>query len=182
MEKELNEEFTQLKNSDYAVNELGIVKNLKTGNIINPFFIGGYSAVNIKVNGKRKTSYVHHLICEVFLGYTAKRGLMSIHHIDGCKNNPRLDNLQVITHRRNSALTFIHKKRALPTGVVENPIGVRRFKSQISYLGINRYLGCYLTAQEAHDVYMSASDAIVKTGHLPQYFLTRERYERFKKS
>jgi hypothetical protein len=177
----MNEEFTQLENSDYAVNELGIVKNLKTGNIINPFFIGGYSAVNIRVNGKRKTAYTHHLVCEVFLGYIAKRGLMSINHINGCKNDPRLANLEVITHRRNSALTFIHKNRELPTGVTLTSIGKRRYKCQISYLGVNRYLGCYLTPEEAAKVYQDASDAIVKTGHLPEYFMTRERYERFKK-
>jgi hypothetical protein len=181
MEKELNQEFTQLQNSDYAVNELGIVKNLKTGNIIHPFFIGGYSAVNITVNGKRKTAYVHHIMAEVFLGYIAKRGLMSINHINGCKNEPRLDNLEVITHRRNSALTFINKNRELPTGVTKNPIGIRRYKAQISYLGKNRYLGAYLTAEEASEVYEAAAECIIKTGKLPDYYMTRERYDRFKK-
>lgn len=179
--KELNEEFTQLKNSDYAVNELGIVKNLKTGNIIHPFLISQYPAVNISVGGKRKTCYVHHLCALVFLDYVAKRGLISINHINADKTCNRLDNLEIITHRRNSALTYINKKRELPTGVTKTAIGISRFKSQISYLGVNRYLGCYMTAEEAHQVYMEASDSIVKTGHLPQYFLTRERYERFKK-
>ena len=179
--KQLNEEFIQLKDSDYSINELGVVKNLNTGNIINPFLISQYPAVNISVGGKRKTCYVHHIAAFVFLDYVAKRGLISINHIDANKQNNRLDNLEIITHRRNSALTYINKKRELPTGVVQTTVGRRRFKAQISYLGTNKYLGCYMTAQEAHDVYMSASDAIVKTGHLPQYFLTRERYERFKK-
>lgn len=181
MEKQLSEDFVQLENSDYAINELGVVKNLHTGNIIRPFFIGGYSAVNITVDGKRKTRYVHHLVCKVFLNYVAKRGLMSIHHIDGCKNNPRLDNLQVITHRRNSAFTFIHKNRDLPTGVTLNPTGKRRYKCQISYQGVNRYLGVYMTAQEASQVYQDASDCIVKTGHLPEHFMNRKRYDRFNK-
>jgi hypothetical protein len=179
--KELNEEFIQLVDSDYSINELGIVKNLKTGNIIHPFLISQYPAVNISVGGKRKTAYVHHIAAFVFLEYVAKRGLMSINHIDANKQNNRLDNLEVITHRRNSALTYINKKRELPTGVTKTAIGIRRFKSQISYLGANRYLGCYMTAEEAHQVYMAASDSIVKTGHLPEYFLTRKRYERFKK-
>ena len=179
--KELNEEFIQLVDSDYSINELGIVKNLKTGNIISPFLISGYPAVNISVGGRRKTCYVHHICAFVFLDYVAKRGLISINHINADKTCNRLDNLEIITHRRNSALTYINKKRELPTGVVQTTVGRRRFKCQISYLGINRYLGCYMTAQEAHDVYMAASDAIVKTGHLPEYFLTRERYQRFKK-
>jgi hypothetical protein len=181
MERKPNEEFTQIENSDYSVNELGVVKNLKTGNIINPFLISQYPAVNITIDGKRKTSYVHHLMALVFLDYVAKRGLMSINHIDANKQNNRLDNLEVITHRRNSALTFVHKKRKLPTGVVENPIGVRKFKAQISYLGINRYLGAYMTAEEASQVYQDASDAIVKTGHLPEHFLNRKKYDRYKR-
>lgn len=181
MERKLNEEFTQLENSDYAVNELGIVKNLKTGNIIRPFLIAGYPAVNITVGGKRKTCYIHHLCALVFLNYVAKRGLMSINHIDANKQNNRLDNLEVITHRRNSALTFVHKKRELPTGVTKNPIGIRRYKAQISYMGVNRYLGAYLTAEEASAVYNEAAECIIKTGHLPEYYMTRARYDRFKK-
>ena len=178
MEKQLNAEFIQLENSDYAINEYAVLKNLKTGNIINPFLISQYPAANITVEGKRKTVYLHHVMALVFLDYVAKRGLMSINHIDQNKQNNRLDNLEVISHRRNSALTFIHKKRKLPTGVVENPIGIRRFKAQISYLGKNRYLGCYMTPEEASEVYQAASDTILKTGHLPEHFMTRKRYER----
>jgi hypothetical protein len=182
MKKQLSENFIQLENSDYAINQLGVVKNLKTGNIIHPFLISGYPAVNITVNGKRKTTYVHHIMAAMFLNYVAKRGLMSINHINADKTCNRLDNLEVITHRRNSALTFINKNRELPTGVTLNPTGVRRYKAQISYQGINRYLGAYMTAEEASQVYQEASDCIVKTGHLPDYFMNRKRYDRFKKS
>jgi hypothetical protein len=69
----------------------------------------------------------------------------------------------------------------LPTGVSLTPIGKRRFKSQISYLGVNRYLGAYLTAEEASQVYNEAAECIVKTGQLPDYYMNRERYDRFKK-
>jgi len=181
MKQKLSKKFVRLEGSDYAINEFGEVKNLKTRNVLKPFLISDYPAVNITVNGKRKTCYVHHLCSEIFLGHVAKRGLMTINHIDHDKTNNRLDNLEVISHRRNTALSYIHKNRELPTGVTKTAIGKRRYKSQICYKGENRYLGCYMTAEEAAAVYQEASDLIIKTGELPEYYMNRKRYDRFKK-
>jgi hypothetical protein len=181
METQLSKEFVPIEGSNYGVNQFGEVKNFRTQNVLKPFLVSGYSAVNISVNGKRKVAYIHHLVSIAFLDYTPTRGLMSINHRDADKTNPRLDNLEVISHRRNSALTFINKNRELPTGVSLTPIGKRRYKCQISYLGVNRYLGSYLTAQEASEVYNAAAECIVNTGQLPDYYMNRERYDRFKK-
>jgi len=177
----LNEEFTQLENSDYAINELGQVKNLRTKVVLKQFLISDYPAVNISVNGKRKTVYVHHLLAEVFLNHKAKRGIMSINHIDQNKTNNRLDNLEIISHRRNTALCFIHRNREMPTGVTKTETGVKQYKAQINYRGVNTYLGCYHTPEEAHAVYVEASDSIIKTGGLPERFVNREKYKRFSK-
>jgi hypothetical protein len=181
MEKKLSKKFVPIPNTNYTINEYCEIRNIRSKIILHPFLISDYPAVNISVNGKRKTMYCHHLMSLTFLNHTPKRGLITINHIDQNKQNNRLDNLEIISHRRNSALTYISRNRELPTGVTKTNIGIRRFKCQISYLGINRYLGCYMTAQEASEVYIAASDAIVKTGNLPEHFLTRERYERFKK-
>lgn len=181
MNEQLNEEFTQLEHSDYAINELGVVKNLHTGNIIHPFLISGYPAVNIKVNGKRKVAYVHHLMSLTFLNHIAKRGMITVNHIDQNKQNNRLDNLEVISHRRNSALTYTSRNRELPTGVCKTPIGVRRYKAQINHRAVNIYLGCYLTPEEASAVYQEAADCILKTGELPERFTGRKKYDRYKK-
>jgi len=179
MKNKLSKKFVPIENSNYGINQFGEVKSFRTKTILKPFLISGYLAVNISISGKRKTVYVHALMAAVYLDYIAKRGLMSINHRDGCKTNPRLDNLEVITHRLNSALTFINKNRILPTGVTQTAIGIRRFKCQISYKGVNRYLGCYMTAEQASQVYQEAAKAIVETGELPDYFLTRKRYQRF---
>ena len=181
MKNELNKEFSPIPNSNYSINEYGEVINNRYKMILTPFLISDYPAVNISVNGKRKTMYVHHCMSIVYLNHIPKRGLITVNHIDQNKQNNRLDNLEVISHRLNSALTYIHKNRALATGVTKGIAGIKKYKAQISYLGINRYLGSYLTEQEASEVYIAASDAIVKTGHLPEYFLTRQKYKRFKK-
>jgi len=177
--EQLNEEFIQLENSDYAVNELGQVKNLRTGIILKQFLISDYPAVNISYNKKRKTVYTHHLMSIVYLNHIPKRGIMSINHIDQDKTNNRLDNLEIISHRRNTALCFIHRNRTMPTGVTKTETGVKQYKAQINYRGVNNYLGCYMTADEAHAVYVEASDSIIKTGQLPERFANREKYKRF---
>jgi len=38
-----------------------------------------------------------------------------------------------------------------------------------------------MTAEEAAAVYQEASDLIIKTGELPEYYMNRKRYDRFKK-
>ena len=170
MKNELSKEFSPIPNSNYSINEYGEVINNRNKIILTPFLISDYPAVNISVNRKRKTMYVHHCMSIVYLNHIPKRGLITVNHIDQNKQNNRLDNLQVITHRLNSALTYISRNRALPTGVTKGDAGKRRYKCQISYLGVNRYLGCYMTPEEASEVYIAASDAIVMSGHLPEYF------------
>jgi len=182
MDRELSREFTQIPDTTYLINEYGEVKHEYKGKVLKTFLISDYPAVNINVNGKRKTMYVHHLCALVFLGHVAKRGLITINHIDHDKTNNRLDNLEIISHRRNSALAYIHKKRELPTGVVKTELGRRKYKTQISYLGMNTYLGSYFTPEEAHAVYMEASDCIMQTGKLPERFMNRERYQRYNQS
>jgi hypothetical protein len=181
MAHKLSKKFVPIPDTNYTINEYGEVRNIRSKIILNPFFISGYAAVNISVNGKRKTVYLHHLVALVFLDYTAKRGLISINHIDGNKKSPRLDNIEIITHRLNSTLTHTSRDRYLPTGVTLTPIGKRRYKCQISYLGKNRYLGTFYTAEEASATYQEAVQLITKTGVLPDYFFTKQRYERFKK-
>ena len=181
MKNELSKEFSPIPNSNYSINEYGEVINNRYKIILNPFFISNYPAINLSINGKRKTMYVHHCMSIVYLNHIPKRGLITINHIDQNKQNNRLDNLEIISHRLNSTLTHTTRNRLLPTGVTLNPIGKRRYKAQLSYLGKNRYLGMFYTAEEASATYQEAVQLIIKTGQLPDYFFTKKRYERFKK-
>lgn len=181
MEKELNKEFTTIENTNYGINEYGEVKSYLTGKVLKPFLISGYPAVNISIDGKRKTVYIHHLISSTFLGHVPKRGMLSINHIDHDKTNNRLDNLEIITHRRNTALFYIYRNREFPTGVTSNGSGKHKYKAQINYKKKVTYLGSYETVEEAHAAYIEASESIIKNGCIPERFLTRKRYERFRK-
>ena len=181
MAHKLSKKFVPIPNTNYTINEYCEIRNVRSQIILHPFLISDYPAVNVSVNGKRKTMYCHHLMSLTFLNHTPKRGLITINHRDHDKTNNRLDNLEIISHRRNTALSYIHKERELPTGVTKTNIGKRRFKSQICYLGINRYLGCFFTPEEAAKVYEEAANIIVKNGVLPEHFFNKERYARHKK-
>lgn len=181
MKNELNKEFSPIPNSNYSINEYGEVINNRYKMVLNAFLISDYPAVNISVNGKRKTMYVHHCMSIVYLNHIPKRGLITVNHIDQNKQNNRLDNLEIISHRRNSALTYIHRNRELPTGVSKSPVGIRRYKAQINHRGVNNYLGCYMTPQEASQIYQEACDGIIKTGEIPENLKNKKKYGRYKK-
>ena len=72
----------------------------------------GYVVVNIIRNGKRQPYPIHRLVAETFLG-DCPNG-MECAHLDGNRENARLDNLQWKTHVDNEADKVPHK--TLPKG------------------------------------------------------------------
>jgi hypothetical protein len=174
MKDKLSKKFIKIPGSNYGINEQGQVKNLITRVILKPFLVSGYPACNITVDGKRKIAYIHHLMAKIFLDYTAKRGTTTINHIDQNKENNRIDNLEVISHRRNTALTYIHRDRELPTGVSNNHRGKKKYKASINYLGKPVYLGSFETPEEASQAYMDASDYIIANNSKPPGAKTRK--------
>lgn len=58
----------------------------------------GYMTVNLCKNGKSNTKRVHRLVAIAFLGESD----LQIDHIDGNKQNNRLDNLEYVTPKENT--------------------------------------------------------------------------------
>lgn len=58
----------------------------------------GYMTVNLSKNGKSNTKRVHRLVANAFLGESN----LQIDHIDGNKQNNRLDNLEYVTSKENT--------------------------------------------------------------------------------
>lgn len=58
----------------------------------------GYMTVNLSKNGKGNTKRVHKLVANAFLGESD----LQIDHIDGNKQNNRLDNLEYVTPKENT--------------------------------------------------------------------------------
>lgn len=89
----------------YKVSNLGNVvsarRNYKNGvKYLTPFDNGGYLRVTFVVNEKRSNHLVHRLVAEAFIPNPDNKD--SVNHIDGCKTNNRLENLEWVTRSENT--------------------------------------------------------------------------------
>ncbi|MEG0472647.1 MAG: NUMOD4 domain-containing protein [Solibacillus sp.] len=91
---------------NYVVNELGEVKSFKrdilNGILMEPHLNKrGYMVVGLtKRNGKRKTVFVHRLIAQAFIDNPHNK--KEVNHIDECKSNNNVINLEWVTAKENS--------------------------------------------------------------------------------
>jgi hypothetical protein len=91
-------------NLNYQVSNLGRVKNINTGKILNYNKIStGYLKVDLYHLGVRRACAIHRLVLIAFLG--EKKGLI-VNHKDGRKMNNQLDNLEWVTHSENILHAF----------------------------------------------------------------------------
>jgi len=66
----------------------------------------GYLEVNLSINKKGKSRYVHRLVVAAFLG-TIDTGLQ-VNHKDGVKSNNNLDNLEIVTGSQNMKHSYLY--------------------------------------------------------------------------
>lgn len=108
-EKWCSEEFwlpVPSLNNLYAVSHLGNVMRIESGQGARPghqiathITAKGYRAAKVCVDGKKRTVNVHKIVAEAFLGPCPDG--YEVDHIDTDKTNPRLDNLEYVTHEEN---------------------------------------------------------------------------------
>jgi len=86
---------------NYLISNTGKVKSFKNGNKprILKFSISncGYQQVHLSTGNKVTTKSVHRLVIEAFLGHST----LDVNHIDGCKTNNELENLEYVTKSQN---------------------------------------------------------------------------------
>lgn len=79
-----------------------------------------------------------------------------IDHINGVRDDNRIENLRDVDKRSNMQNTKYHRHGSLPG--VHQPKGTPRYQAKIIYGSSNYHLGMYDTPEEAHAVYMKACD------------------------
>lgn len=98
----------------YQVSNTGLVKRItggkgaQIGRVLKPVNFIGYSEVGLSVNGKIRRYRIHNLVMLAFVGIP--NGL-EVNHINGIRNDNRLENLEYVTHRQN----IIHARDIIKT-------------------------------------------------------------------
>lgn len=98
------EEWKSIPNYEefYDVSSLGRVKNKLNNTILKQSTDNcGYLVLNLKKDCIRKTKRVHQLVAMAFLNHKTCGMKLVVDHINGKKDDNRLDNLQIITQKQN---------------------------------------------------------------------------------
>ena len=132
--KGLTEVWKPVTLSDrYEVSNLGNVRSLysRQGLRQMPYYMStkpnkttGYSVVNLVLgDGKSTMRTVHTLVCEAFIGPRPEG--MEVRHLNGVRDDNRLENLAYGTPKENQADKRFHGTQ---------PLGEKHYGSKLSYL------------------------------------------------
>lgn len=114
----------------------------------------GYLAVRLSKNGKTKVFTIHVLVATAFKDHIPNGHKIVVDHIDGNKLNNYIDNIQLITHRKN-----LSKDKS---GYSSKYIGVCRDKTNNKWMasigvgGKNKHLGRFDNELDAYKAYKNA--------------------------
>jgi hypothetical protein len=103
--------------------------------------------VQVGVNGRR---YLAHRVAWLLTHGEWPEG--QIDHINGVRDDNRISNLRVVTHRGNQQNRKEHRHNRL----VGATFICGRWQSQIQIDGKRIYIGLFDTEQEAHEAYIAA--------------------------
>lgn len=104
----------------YEVSDSGSIRNVETGKILKQQENLGYKTVMLS-NGKQKRYLVHRIVGKAFI--SNPDNLPEINHVNGCKSDNRVENLEWCDrsynqqHRRNILKRGNRSVRCIETGV-----------------------------------------------------------------
>ena len=89
--------------TNYEVNNIGEVRNIKTKKTLKPCLSNsGYQVISMSNNGKIKSANIHTLVAKAFIPNEHPHIYTDVHHIDGDKLNNKVENLRWTTHAENT--------------------------------------------------------------------------------
>ncbi len=105
-------------------------KNIKRGKILSPCVNPkcGYMQVNLIKDKNKKIKTIHRLVAEAFIPNLENKPC--VNHIDGNKQNNKIDNLEWVTHSENT----IH---AIKMGLKINLKGINHYKRAVNQYSID---------------------------------------------
>jgi hypothetical protein len=120
--------------------------NKTKGKIADNKNLRGY--ITIGINGKR---YKAHRLAWLYIYGDFPKG--QIDHINGVRDDNRIENLRIVTNRQNCQNYKIHREGKLVGNSFHK--NNKKWQSSIVINGKQKYLGYYETQQEAHEAYLN---------------------------
>lgn len=143
-QKELKERLQYNENTGIFT-WLKKTKKIKIGAIAGGLNVHGY--IIIQINGK---PYSAHRLAWLYIhGEWPKN---QIDHINGIKNDNRIENLRDIIHRENQQNTHKHRNGKLVGCNFHKP--AKKWQAKIQIKNKDYHLGLYNTELEAHEAYL----------------------------
>lgn len=93
----------------------------------------------------------------VYYLHTGKWPTLSIDHINGVKDDDRIENLREISQRQNSQNRKEHRQGKLPGVQLRSRLLAKGWRAKIQINKKQIYLGYFETEQEAHQAYLAAA-------------------------
>jgi len=145
----------------YQISNKGLVKSFKgSTKILKPRPTGGYTSVQLSVDGVSKNYYIHQIVAMAFLNHKPDGFKLVIDHIDGCKSNNELSNLQIVTNRYNVSKGWSTKnKTSSYTGVFwhkTNKSWTARIWLKENGKRLQKDLGYFIDEESASKAYQDA--------------------------
>lgn len=119
----------------------------------------GYYQLRLNKNGGGKTFKVHQIIAITFLNHTPNGHKFVVDHIDNNPLNNNLQNLQIITKRRNSIRSPKRGKYSNYPGVTFCKLK-NKWVSRIKYNGTTKNLGYFNEEIDAYNAYRNRLNII----------------------
>jgi hypothetical protein len=177
-----NEQWIDIPNYEnrYQISNLGRVKSLsryvnsknksnrlvKT-RILKQSYCKGYLLVNPKINNKAKYLKVHQLVAIAFLNHKPKETKLVVNHINFDRSDNRLENLEIVTIRKNSDRKHLYSKSKY-VGVTYNK-RCKKWISRILFKKNRILLGYFKSEIEAHLYYQNALESIKQGTDIKTY-------------
>ena len=146
----------------YEVSDLGNVKSLKFNKekvLTNNLNRNGYLQVGLSKRGRVKSKGIHQLVAEAFLNHKPCGFKLVVDHQNGVRKDNRLENLQIITSRKNTSKD-IKGGTSKYTGVSWCKKS-NKWRSQININNKVKYLGSFTDELKASEVYQNELSNII---------------------
>ena len=135
--------------SGYSISKEGDIFSDISNRMLRPYK-GNHGYMTVTIGGRKGKLYlVHQLVAMTYLGFKPDNHKSIIDHKNGIKDDNRLENLQVISHREN-----VWKQTNLKCNYPGVRIKGGKYEVSAMIYGEKKYIGTYDTAEIAYGAYI----------------------------